>query len=226
MLKQIVFLGPPGVGKGTYARRVAPKLGFQHVSPGDILRELSATDPQVRQCLDSGKLLPESLVFELIQKQIDQCANTFKGVILDGFPRSKQQAASWIERTSSRIPDLVVEFHLPETLLVEKLIGRRVCISCGDLYNLFSITEGDFVMPAMLPKQTGLCDKCGGSLIQRSDDKIDVIRQRLQHHRDEEKALIEFISQHAVRVDRFHVKTGITQLDELMSLLQLRLSSP
>ena len=220
MLKHVLFLGPPGVGKGTYAKRVAPRLGFAHVSPGDLLREVSVHDPAVQYMLSQGQLLPEAQVFALMRKRLLELSNSVEGVILDGFPRNVEQAQAWIDRDRSRVPDLVVEFSLPHNLLVEKLIGRRVCSSCGDIYNVFSFNEGEFRMPAMLPKIAGKCDKCGSELVQRSDDSMDVVLKRLQHHENAKNALVDFIATKSANIIRFEVKTGISQLDELVSTLQ------
>ena len=217
MLKHVLFLGPPGVGKGTYAKRVAPRLRFAHISPGDMLRQVSASNLEVRSCLEQGQLVSESVVFELMETEIRRSANLFDGLILDGFPRNSEQARGWIERKGSRIPDLVVVFNLPYELLVQKLLGRRVCSSCGDLYNIFSFNKGEYIMPAMLPKRTGLCDKCGCGLVQRSDDKVDIIRQRLEAHQGEENKLVQYMGNESSEILRFEVKTGISQLDELVS---------
>jgi adenylate kinase len=224
MWKQVLFLGAPGVGKGTYARRVAPRLGFGHVSPGELLRKSLVTRPDLMEYLQQGKLVPESTVFDLVDNELKRLKST-KGVILDGFPRSKQQAEKWMG-SGGRVhgsPDLVVEFHLPRDLLVQKLLGRRTCASCGDLYNVFSFKEGEYSMPAMLPKQEGVCDTCGGQLIQRIDDTVETIHDRLRDHYEREQSLIELLQTHCNQVVRFDVKTGIAQVDELVSLIHHRL---
>ena len=223
--KQVLFLGAPGVGKGTYARRVAPILGFGHVSPGDLLRQSVASNPELSQYLAKGTLVPEAVVFKLVDDKLAQLRTEKSGVILDGFPRSRDQARGWLERANQTPPDVAVEFTLPEELLVQKLLGRRTCSNCGDLYNLYSFQEGEYSMPAMLPKREGQCDKCGGSLVKRVDDTMSVIRDRLRAHWETERELIEYIRNHCESVVRLEVKTGIAQVDELVSLIRNRLAA-
>lgn len=222
---QVLFLGAPGVGKGTYARRAAPVLGFGHLSPGDLLRKRATQDESVSSYLDKGLLVPEDLVFQLVSDELNVLGESnLKGVILDGFPRSVDQAKGWIERHRAPIPDLVVELHLPEHLLINKMLGRRLCSQCGDLYNVFSFTEGDYSMPAITPRIDGICDKCEGQLVHRSDDKLGVIRERLDAHWKRETLLIDYLKTRTDNFVSFHVKTGIAQLDELVSLIKARLS--
>ena len=224
MWKEIMFLGAPGVGKGTYARRAAPILGFGHISPGDLLRASAEVLPDVRENLKSGTLVPEEIVFRLVDEKLNSLkSQRLSGVILDGFPRSKAQAHGWLSRSQTIAPDLVIEFQLPEDLLIQKLLGRRTCSACGDLYNVFSFTEGEYSMPAMLPKTEGVCDKCGGRLERREDDNIDVIRSRLDNHWKTERELVEFIKDRVGCFETFHVKTGIAQINDLVSLIKRRL---
>jgi adenylate kinase len=220
--KQVLFLGPPGVGKGTYARRVAPLLGFGHVSPGDLLRASVASQPELEAFLKKGTLVPESVVFKLVSDKLEELQKRgAPGVILDGFPRSRDQAAGWLK--NARAPDLVVDFHLPEELLVQKLLGRRTCSVCGDLYNIFSFSDGEYSMPAMMPIREGRCDKCGGDLVERIDDTLDVIRERLRNHRNTEKDLVDYVGKHCGSLESFKVKTGIAQLNDLLGLIKRKL---
>ena len=220
---QVLFLGAPGVGKGTYARRAAPLLDMGHISPGDLLRKVALHDPNIRSYLDKGALVPELAVFGLVKDELESLKTRRKGVILDGFPRSREQAVGWIERGGASTPDLVIEFLLPEELLVQKLLGRRTCANCGDLYNVYSFNEGEYSMPAMLPQKDGACDKCGGQLVLRSDDNVTVIKERLAQHWRQEAALIEYLDSKSDNVVKFDVKTGIAQVGELVSLIQHRL---
>ena len=120
----------------------------------------------------------------------------------------------------------MVEFHLPEHLLIEKLLGRRICSQCGDLYNIYSFNEGEYSMPAMMPEHPGVCDKCGGGLIQRSDDRIDIIKERLRDHWMRETPLVDYLrSKAADNVVRFDVKSGNAQLGDLVTLIKRRLNS-
>jgi adenylate kinase len=217
ILRKILFLGPPGVGKGTYAKRAAPRLNCAHISPGDLLRRVAMTDLAISNLLESGSLVPQQTVFDLMEAEIFRIKQqpTQTGVILDGFPRNVEQAQKWILRDKDNIPDLVMKFSLPKELLVEKLLGRRVCCKCGDLYNVFSFQNGHYSMPAMLPKCEGICDSCGGHLSQRSDDNLETIKKRLELHQKVENDLVQYLGRFTT-VTRFPVTTGIAQLDELV----------
>ena len=215
-MRHVLFLGAPGVGKGTYARRAAPSLGYSHISPGDLLRRMAKTDGELESILLQGKLVSENVVFRIMKTGIDQLDTA--GVILDGFPRSVDQARGWMK--ISKIPDMVVEFQLPEDLLVQKLLGRRICEDCGDLYNVFAFEQGEYRMPAMMPQKESCCDKCGGKLVKRADDTIEIIKDRLKFHWKAEKDLIQFLESN-VEVNKFHVKTGIAQLNQLVSLFKI-----
>jgi len=223
MFRQVFFLGPPGVGKGTYAKRVSPRIKFSHISPGDLLRRVASEDPEIESLLRTGQLVPQEKVFALMSREMDTQRRKSKGVILDGFPRNLDQAKSWFSPTDDSrpppaVPDLVIEFSLPDDLLIKKLLGRRVCGSCGDLYNVFSFKDGHYSMPAMLPIMDGICDKCGDRLIKRTDDTYDTIERRLRFHRSVEKQLIEFLDSRT-SVIKFPVKTGIAQLDDLVHVI-------
>ena len=218
IFKQVVFLGPPGVGKGTYARRCAPRLEFAHISPGDVLRKFGSQTPEIQQMLDRGDLVPEEMIFSVMKKHIDQVRRSNRGVLLDGFPRNLEQAKGWLKQEEN-VPDLVVQFTLPEDLLVKKLLGRRVCGNCGDLYNIFSFQDEHYWMPAMLPRVSGKCDQCGNALVTRSDDTLDTIKRRLEFHSKVENELLEHMNAKTT-VTRFDVKTGIAQIDELVHLIR------
>ena len=222
--KHVLFLGSPGVGKGTYARRAAPLLGFAHVSPGDLLRQQAVSDLQLNTYLSQGKLVPEELVFKTVAAELDRVRSKRNGVILDGFPRNFSQAFNWVQHSEhGAVPDLVIELKLPEHILVQKLLGRRVCSGCGDLYNIFEFTKGEYSMPAMTPQTPGVCDKCAGLLIQRSDDQIGVIMERLRSHDAAETELIGYLKSVTSNFVQFDIKTGIAQLQELIDLVQSRL---
>jgi adenylate kinase len=173
--------------------------------------------------LAKGTLVPEAVVFKLVNDKLAQLRTEKHGVILDGFPRSREQARGWIERAKQQPPNLAVQLKLPEELLVQKLLGRRTCSVCGDLYNVYSFQEGQYSMPAMLPKREGHCDKCGGSLVKRVDDTMSVIRDRLRSHWETERELIEYIGNNCGEVVGFDVTTGIAQVDELSLLIRGRL---
>ena len=214
---QVVFLGPPGVGKGTYARRCAPRLGFAHISPGDLLRTAAKENREIQQVLDRGELVSQAVIFDIMSNHIELVRRSrHRGVLLDGFPRNLDQAKGW---TRNHVPDLVVKFTLPEELLIKKLLGRRVCGNCGDLYNVFSFQDEHYWMPAMLPRTAGKCDQCGHALVNRTDDNMETIRKRLEFHAKVEDDLVAHMNS-LTSVTKFDVKTGIAQVDELVHLIR------
>ena len=218
MQRQILFLGAPGVGKGTFARRVAPALSFTHLSAGDILREEVKNKTDIGKSAESylsrGSLVSSSLIIELMRQKVALAAA--HGVILDGFPRQREQAEVWATK-----PDLVVNIKLNQDVLLTKLTSRRVCPSCGENYNLADINFPPYDMPALLPKVPDVCDVCGSSpLVQRDDDKPDVVRHRLALHAELEEPLIGFYRDAGVHVVDFTVLRGVKQTQELIDLVK------
>ena len=188
---KLVFMGPPGVGKGTYASRVGPKMGIPHISTGDLLR--AARDdpefgPEIKKHQDSGGLVPDEIVMKLLKKRLEQ-PDCEKGFILDGFPRTTEQAEALSEITDL---DAVVNIQLEEEILIEKISARRICRNCGEIYNLANINKGDLKMPPILPKEEGKCDKCGGELYQRSDEKPEIVKGRLKLYEEKTAPLIDY----------------------------------
>lgn len=184
---QIVFLGPPGVGKGTQAKGVAAEQGVPHISSGDMLREAvserTPTGLKGKTYMDSGKLVPDDVMIDLVADRIARpdCA---RGFVLDGFPRTLAQAealASMLQ-AKGRPVSVVLYFDADEATIVERLSGRRLCRSCGAGYHV----------KFMPPKNGTTCDKCGGELYQRADDKAETIKERLQVYQKQTAALIQY----------------------------------
>jgi adenylate kinase len=217
---KFVFLGPPGVGKGTYASRLAPKLGIAHISTGDIFREEvadgTALGKKIKSIMDEGELVPDEIVIEAIKERVRK-ADCRRGFILDGFPRTIEQAEALGHMF--RI-DLVLNISMPHDVLIEKISARRVCRECGDIYNVADIQRDDVDMPPMLPRVPGKCDKCGGKLYQRPDDKPDVIKERLENYNEQTKPLIEYYRKKKLLHD-FQAKTGPEKVvPQLLKLLR------
>lgn len=189
---RLVFLGAPGVGKGTYASRVGPKLGIPQISTGDLVRkeikEESPLGKRIKQYSDSGGLVPDEIITDMLKKRLEG-KDAKKGFILDGFPRTTPQAKALEKITSI---ELVVNINLREDILVRKIAARRVCRECGEIYNIADIRESGIVMPPLLPKKPGVCDKCGGSIYQRDDDMEAVVKGRLDLYKKETQPLIDF----------------------------------
>ncbi len=201
MAKNIVFLGAPGVGKGTYAFRVGPILGIPKISTGDIFRAEvdrgTELGMQVKSIMESGGLVPDEIVIEVLRKRLEE-DDARKGFILDGFPRTIPQAEA-LGKISGI--DVVLNISLPEDILIEKISARRTCRKCGDLYNVADINREDVKMPPMLPKTEGRCDKCGGELYQREDDRPEAIRERLKAYERQTAPLIKYYRKKGILVD-------------------------
>lgn len=146
----------------------------------------------VKPYVDSGRLVPDAIVLPVVTKILAQPLYK-SGVILDGFPRNEAQ----VNAIAKTIPiDLAVYFHLPHDVLVEKLMGRRVCPHCGRSYNVASIMNNGFNLPPLLPKEGNICDDCHEELIQRSDDCLEVIENRLSVFEEQTKPLLSFFGPH------------------------------
>jgi len=187
-----IFLGPPGSGKGTYSKRISPIRNIPHISTGDLFRENIKNETEVgkkvREIINRGELVPDSIVIEMLKNRIsnDDCK---KGFILDGFPRTMEQAK--VLQGLKEI-DVVLNLVIPEDILIEKICARRICKNCGDIYNIADINRQGIKMPPMNPKEKGKCDKCGGELIQRKDDNEKIVKERLDIYKRETQPLIDF----------------------------------
>jgi len=175
--QRVVLLGAPGAGKGTQAATIAARLGLAHLSTGDMLRAAVAAGTeagrQAKAHMDAGRLVPDSVVLAVLFERLGQGQG---GFVLDGFPRTLEQALALDARLAEwgRPLDQVVELHVPDARLTARLVGRRVCGSCGRNYHV------DFRPPAA----EGRCDACGGALVQRRDDTPAVVSERLDvYHR-------------------------------------------
>ncbi|MBQ1709860.1 MAG: adenylate kinase [Treponema sp.] len=181
-MNNFIFLGPPGAGKGSLAVKVAADYKIPHISTGDIFRaNIKAQTPlgvKVKAIIDSGSLVSDELTFELVKDRLaqDDCKN---GYILDGFPRTIPQA----EMLEGLVSDVkVVNFEIKDEIVIKRLSTRRVCKACGANYNVLTLK----------PKVEGICDKCGGELYQRDDDKQESILHRMDVYREQTEPLINF----------------------------------
>jgi adenylate kinase len=170
----LILLGPPGSGKGTQAKKLMAQRGWPQLSTGDMLRTAIAQGSPLgtaaKAFMDRGALVPDEVVIDLIAERTKQ-PDSQKGFILDGFPRTIPQAEA-LDRMlagSGRKVDRALLFEIPDADLIRRLSGRRTCVNCGAMYHLES-----------LPAQNdGVCDKCGSKVVQRDDDKPEVIQKRL-----------------------------------------------
>jgi adenylate kinase len=184
---RIVFLGPPGVGKGTQAVKLVDRYDIPHISTGDALREAVKNETQIglkaKSFMDEGTLVPDQVVIGIIRERLRQ-SDCDRGFILDGFPRTVEQAAALdgIMQEMGVELDAVLSVDAPDEVIIERLSGRRTCRSCKRVYHLLY----------MKPKKSGVCDACGGELYQRDDDKPEAIKKRLDVYKEQTAPLIDY----------------------------------
>ena len=181
MHKNLIFLGPPGTGKGTIAQMLNKKYGIPQISTGDLFRENTKNNTplgkKVKTFMESGKLVPDELTFEMLKERIAKkdCKN---GFILDGFPRTLAQA-ELLEKHNVKI-DHVLNFTASQKTILDRLSGRWTCKGCGAIFHEKNIP----------PKAHGKCDHCGGELYQRDDQKPDVVKVRLKEYNEKTHPLV------------------------------------
>jgi adenylate kinase len=205
----VVLLGPPGVGKGTQAVRLADAVGGEHISTGDLLRaarrdgtELGA---KAQGYMDAGELVPDSLILDLVREHLKGVAPE-ASILFDGFPRTIAQAEGLDEVLSSvgRRVGRVVVFEAPDETLVKRVSGRRSSPDCGAVYNVY------FNPPAT----EGLCDRCGGALIHRPDDQPETVARRLEVYRAQTEPLIAHYEDHPADVVRIDADRPVDEVYE------------
>ncbi len=182
-----ILLGPPGAGKGTQAVKIVEKYGVPHISTGDIFRENikkgTELGKKAQEYMNRGELVPDDLVIEIATTRLleDDCKN---GFLLDGFPRTVYQAEKldeFLAAHGSKI-DKVLDIAVEKEELITRLTGRRVCKACGASYHVVNIP----------PKTEGVCDICGGELVQRADDNIETVTNRIDVYEAQTKPLVDY----------------------------------
>jgi adenylate kinase len=184
---RIVLLGPPGAGKGTQAKLMNERFGLSHIATGDLLRaavaERSGLGRAAQAYMERGELVPDRLVIDMIDQRLERNGSDV-GFMLDGFPRTVAQAEAlerWLGQQGMPL-DHVVILEVPREELVRRLSGRRTCRKCGAMYHV-AFDQ---------PTQAGVCDRCGGELYQRDDDREETIRARLAVYDNSTAPLAEF----------------------------------
>ena len=183
---KLILLGAPGAGKGTQAARLCQELNIPTISTGNILRAAIKEGTHIGQIAETymkdGKLVPDEIIIDLIHERVaeDDCKN---GYILDGVPRTIAQAEA-LEKADI-IFDHVVSIEIDDEVIMERMTGRRVCEHCGASYHLTAVP----------PKVEGVCDVCGGKLVQRHDDESEVVRARLEIYHEKTEPLKDFYAE-------------------------------
>ena len=205
-----VLLGPPVAGKGTQAVRLVEKYEIPHISTGDIFRknikEGTELGKKAQEYMNAGALVPDELVVDLVKDRLqqDDCKN---GFLLDGFPRTIFQAEKLDEflSESNLKMDIVINLKVEKEALIKRLTGRRVCKDCGASYHIVNIP----------PKKEGVCDICGGELIQRKDDNIETVENRINVYEEQTAPLIGYYKEAGSLVDF----DGEASLDEVFDAI-------
>ncbi len=184
----IVVFGPPGGGKGTNSSEISEEYEIPHIATGDIFREEvekgTELGKKIESYVDKGDLVPDEIVNEVVKKRLSR-SDCEEGFVLDGYPRTKEQAEALSKITEI---DLVVNLDVADEVIVNRLSSRRICEECGEIYNL------EFKPP----EEEGVCDKCGGDLYQREDDTPKVIRNRLDEYKERTKPLLEYYEEKGI----------------------------
>lgn len=184
---KIIMLGAPGAGKGTQAKMIADRYNVPHISTGDIFRANIKNGTELgmeaKKYMDEGKLVPDELTVKILLDRVaqDDCKN---GYVLDGFPRTIPQAEV-LDNALNKIGDKIdyaVDIDVPDENIVNRMSGRRACVTCGATYHIVHVP----------PKKEGICDRCGSELILRDDDKPETVKNRLKIYHDQTQPLIEF----------------------------------
>ncbi len=190
---KIIMLGAPGAGKGTQAKMIAAKYDIPHISTGDIFRANIKNGTELgkkaKEYMDAGNLVPDELVVDLVIDRFkdDDCAN---GYVLDGFPRTIPQAEA-LDAALSKIGesiDYVIDVDVPDANIIKRMGGRRTCPSCDSIYHV----------DHMPPKVEGKCDKCGGDLIIREDDKEETVKNRLAVYHEQTQPLKDYYDKQGI----------------------------
>ncbi len=209
----IVLLGPPGAGKGTQCKRIVEKYKLVHLSSGDILRNHRTKETELgkkaAEYMDSGKLVPDQLIIEMMVGAIESAKGN---CVLDGFPRTVVQAGELdkeLSRKEKKI-DAIVDLVIDDGILERRLTGRRSCPACNAIYHIDTLK----------PKAEGVCDKCGSKLVQRTDDKPQVVKQRLQTYHQQTAAVVGYYADNGRKILDIDAEKSV---DEVAALITAKL---
>ena len=217
-MKNLILLAVQGAGKGTLAKALKEKYGYEHISTGDLLRERASVGDElglkIKDLIDNGIFVSNDIIFEAIEYKISQpeCSN---GYILDGFPRNLEQAEGYSKILEKMNKDLgvVINLTVPESLLINRIIGRRMCKDCGAIYNIFS--------EQLKPSKEGICNKCGGALYQRDDDNEEAMKRRVETYFNVTAPVVDYYKEKEVlyEVDSSDMEQTLKSVEEILKKL-------
>ncbi|MBQ1285063.1 MAG: adenylate kinase [Lachnospiraceae bacterium] len=193
---KIIMLGAPGAGKGTQAKMIADKFSIPHISTGDIFRanikEGTELGRKAKEYMDQGLLVPDELVVNLVVDRLTW-EDAKNGYVLDGFPRTIPQAEALTNALAEKGEkvDFAINIDVPDQNIIDRMGGRRACVSCGATYHIVNIP----------PKKEGICDVCGAELILRDDDKPETVKKRLDVYHEQTQPLIDYYKAEGVLKD-------------------------
>lgn len=246
-LRNIVLIGAPGVGKGTFAKLIASETGWKHVSMGDILRKEvkdgTSLGKEVEGILRRGGLVSDALINAIAYKQLNFVEKSYnqttdrslelrwgRGVLLDGYPRTIGQAVALTNQivdTDKRGTCLAVQIVLEPWVAIQKMLHRRQCVTCGDSFNTADIVQDGYDMPAILPnKSTCRMGKdCLPNFVNRNDDTTEIIESRMLEYGVKTAPIIEYYQQRG-ELCTFHVKKGVKDTPQLLQLIREHIIGP
>lgn len=207
----LVFLGPPGSGKGTISKIISNEFKYHHISTGDLFREniLNSTTlgKEIKKIVEKGELVPDLITIKIVKNKIKAIEKN-DNFILDGFPRNICQA----EALDKFLPNVkIINFLINEKLVIKRLSGRRICKSCNNIFNIYTLAT----------KKIGICDVCGGDLYQREDDKEECLKTRLKEYKLQTQPLIEFYSK-CSRLNNVDASVGIDEIRKKIIKIMLK----
>jgi adenylate kinase len=193
---RLLIMGPPGAGKGTQAVLIKEEYQIPHISTGEMFREAIGNNTclgiKAKDYIDKGELVPDDVTNELVKERLKH-EDTKGGFLLDGYPRTLNQAFALdiILSEFGIFLDAVINVYVPSSIIIDRIVGRRVCPSCGAGYHI----------KALKPKVSGICDACGHKLIQREDDTEEIVVNRLRVYEERTKPLLEFYNQKGLLIN-------------------------
>lgn len=216
---RLLILGKQGAGKGTQAVRLSRHYVIPHIATGDMFRAAvrsgSEFGQQAKSYLDAGELVPDDVVNGVVAERLEQDGLVARGFVLDGFPRTVPQARALVQLLKPESVDVALDLEVPTVQVLARLAARRLCVDCGEVYSLLENP----------PRTAGICDACGGEVVQRDDDTEGAIRRRLELYERETAPLLEWYEHKdlLVRVDGSGHPDEVT--DRLVGVVDARLAA-